>query len=196
MAAASAIASGEPGAVDREQDRAVRGRAGGAGGGEDRPQRRAGARRPGQGEGRAGEHGAAAAGALHQSVTCHSRESAGMNGASMNSRPMTMITPPEIFSAVGPVSAECSARWPSSPRAMKMNEKLPTKARLGPSTRPRADLPGLAAGDRGDVAGHERQHARRQEGDQPGAERHRKSDSRRCIDHVGSESTRCSLRAA
>ncbi len=53
-----------------------------------------------------------------------------------------MITPPETFSAVGPVSAECSALWPSSPRAMKMNEKLPTKARLGPSTRLVSTSPG------------------------------------------------------
>ena len=75
-------------------------------------------------------------------VTCHSRESAGMNGASMNSSPITMITPPEIFSAVGPTSAKRSARCPISPSAMKMNEKLPTKARLGPSTRPLLTSPG------------------------------------------------------
>ena len=48
---------------------------------------------------------------------------------------MTTISAPETFSAVGPVSAACSACWPSSPSAMKMNEKLPMKARLGPITR-------------------------------------------------------------
>ncbi len=53
-----------------------------------------------------------------------------------------MITAPEIFSAAGPVSALRSARWPSSPSAMKMNEKLPTNARLGPSTCPFVTSPG------------------------------------------------------
>ena len=58
-----------------------------------------------------------------------------MNGASMNSNPITMIMAPETLSAVGPVRAPCRACWPSRPSAMKMAEKLATKARLGPITR-------------------------------------------------------------
>ena len=53
----------------------------------------------------------------------------------MNTTPMATISAPDTLSAVGPVSAECSARCPSSPSAMKMNEKLATNARLGPITR-------------------------------------------------------------
>ena len=48
---------------------------------------------------------------------------------------MTTISAPLTFCAVGPVSAPCSACWPSNPSAMKITEKLATKARLGPSTR-------------------------------------------------------------
>ena len=48
---------------------------------------------------------------------------------------MAMITAPRILRAAGPVSAPCSACWPSSPSAMKITEKLATNARLGPSTR-------------------------------------------------------------
>ena len=48
---------------------------------------------------------------------------------------MTMISTPETFCAVGPVSELCSACWPSSPSAMKIAEKLATNARLGPITR-------------------------------------------------------------
>ena len=46
-----------------------------------------------------------------------------------------MMIPPLTLSAVGPVSAPWSACWPSSPSAIKMTEKLATKARLGPITR-------------------------------------------------------------
>ena len=58
-----------------------------------------------------------------------------MNGASKNTSPMTTMSPPLTFCAVGPVSAPCSACCPSSPSAMKITEKLATNNRLGPSTR-------------------------------------------------------------
>ena len=48
---------------------------------------------------------------------------------------MTTITAPQTFSAAGPVNAPCSACWLIRPSAMKMTEKLATKARLGPITR-------------------------------------------------------------
>ena len=89
-----------------------------------------------------------------------------------------MITAPEIFSAVGPVSAACSACWPSSPSAMKIAEKLRDEGQARPDHPPGPDLPGRDAGDRGDVARHERQHARGEERDQPGAERDREADAR------------------
>ena len=169
----------ESGAVDRQQERAVRGRARRTGGGDDRAQRRAGAGRPGERERGAGQHRAAAAGALHQRGRRATRATgAGRTARARTARPSTMITAPETFSAAGPVSAPCSACWPSRPSAMKMTEKLATKARLGPITRRGADLGRRHAGHRRDVAGDERQHARRQERDQPGAERHRNADAR------------------
>ena len=74
--------------------------------------------------------------------TCHWRESRGTNGASTNSTPITTISAPLTFSAVGPVSVECSACRPSSPSTMKMAEKLATKVRLGASTRRQWTSPG------------------------------------------------------
>ena len=61
---------------------------------------------------------------------------------------------------------------------MKMTEKLATNARLGPITRRARISAGRHAGHRRDVARHERQDARRQERDQPGAERHRYANAR------------------
>ena len=66
---------------------------------------------------------------------CQLRLNAGTNEDSRNTTPITMITAPEIFSAVVPVSSVRSARWPSRPSAMKMNEKLPQNASVGPITR-------------------------------------------------------------
>jgi hypothetical protein len=60
----------------------------------------------------------------------------------MNTQPIAMIRAPETFSAAGPVSAVRSARWPSRPSVMKMNEKLPTNARLGRITRRARTSPG------------------------------------------------------
>ena len=53
----------------------------------------------------------------------------------MNRTPIAMITAPQTFSDIGPVKAPCSACCPIRPSAMKIAEKLATKARLGPITR-------------------------------------------------------------
>ena len=73
-----------------------------------------------------------------------------------------------------------------------MVEKLATKTRLGARTRRQLARVELADGDAGDgrqVAGDERQHAGRDERDEPGSEGRQDADSRcRIALHIGNAS--------
>ena len=163
---------GEPGAVEEQQDGALADRVLHRGGGEDRAEGGADARRPGEGEGGAGDQRAAGAGARHQHVRPplavelrHERREHEQHAEGDDDRAGDLVErPAAVLQRRAERGGGHAQRHEDDGEGQAEDDRGHQDA--AEALLALLDLGQRHARDGGQVAGHQRQHARRDEGDE------------------------------